>query len=682
MRIIGRRSLLRTLCVAVAILVGTGAGAQEALQIGGRVSVATDRLNVRDAPSTAGAVIATLSTGAAGTIVRAAPVVSDGHRWWLVQFDTAAGGWVAEGTAKEPFIASAPPRTRRFPQRRTESRTQPCYASSGDHSCLIGQAEEMLYGSDAELMARRAAYYRAQLGDYARMWSLLNRPEAGEGYWRSLALEVSGNAAMEAGLSDWIAFNAVVNSAGGPTAWAIDYLLAKGELPEDHELATAPYYQRALGSEAWMAHSIGLSLQAALEAADTAAIAAYASKMTPEDVSRIASNAAEDLVRAGRYEDAVALVDTPGLFENVDSERALVLSRLLDERKFSYVDELLTRWPEQHRFLRRLAVMAVEAGLTQLALDYRFRVPEGERGNLDADLIITLGHAGRVAEAEGLFEASLAEAEDYFERFGNRMQNRHIGAIAAVYYLNDARKLGDALIASLGDADRSTLFDVATALAASKLPARTVRARLEGLIDFFGPDEVVFELLRAAISGGDETRVQELVKEFAPSDEVLEGVVRWDSGAWLPIVSPYFRSDAARVTLARELVISREDWEGQNHAWLNWILEDVPGLHLSSELRTLALANTGRLEDAYYEAKLITSSEDGRNTAGPTYLLIVAEAYRDAGDEERFWEIFDEAVTMAERDGRRSARFYLRAARLALGLKEYYGNNHGYDLIL
>lgn len=603
----GPRPSLRVLIAAAALLLGTSVGAQEALQIGGRVSVATDRLNVRDAPSTAGAVLATVSTGAKGTVVRAAPVDSDGHRWWLVQFDRAAGGWVAEGTTKEPFIAPAPPSERRMP--RVPPEAEPCYASSGHHSCLIDRAEKMLYTADADLLARRAAYYRAQLGDYERMWELLNRDGAGGGYWHDDVIAGSGYAAMEAGLADWIEFNVVIGSAGNPTTWTIDYLGSKGELPAGHELAAADHYQRALRSEAWRAHKVVRGLRTALEEADLDAVMRYVSQLPLEEATQEVDYVLEDLKQAGRFEEVAAILELPGLFEDVGSERRSLLYWLLLAGEFSYAEELLSGWPELPDAPRMLAEAALKAGHLELALAYWPRVPAGERSNLGPDLIAALGQASRVTEAEGLFEDMLAESAAYFDRFGSGVQQRLLSSMAVVYYLNGAPNWGEALILSLSDEWRSNLSTVAAALAASDIPARSLRAQLTGLVDAFGYDAVIPPVLAGAIAAGDEPRVVELLTEFEPDDALLRDLVKWKSGTWFKVVSPYFRSDEARLSLAREMVIATQDWERQEYAGVDWIIDEVPGLPISSELRTLVYVKTGRLDAAYREAKRIVEGD-------------------------------------------------------------------------
>ena len=63
-------------------------------QVGGIVTTSS-ALNVRNAPSTSGALLGTQSSGATGTII-GGPVQADGYWWWQVDYATGADGWSVE----------------------------------------------------------------------------------------------------------------------------------------------------------------------------------------------------------------------------------------------------------------------------------------------------------------------------------------------------------------------------------------------------------------------------------------------------------------------------------------------------------------------------------------------------------------------------------------------------------
>jgi uncharacterized protein YgiM (DUF1202 family) len=72
-------------------------GGDVGFPIGAIVTVATDALNLRDAPGLNGAVLDVLPTGAEGTTLTS-PTAIDGYMWYQVDFGAAHGtGWVAGG---------------------------------------------------------------------------------------------------------------------------------------------------------------------------------------------------------------------------------------------------------------------------------------------------------------------------------------------------------------------------------------------------------------------------------------------------------------------------------------------------------------------------------------------------------------------------------------------------------
>lgn len=75
------------------------------MQIGDRAQVNTNKLVVRETPSTRGTRLGTQRFGALGTIV-AGPTTASGYTWWKVNFDAGADGWVASKYLTKVSLAS------------------------------------------------------------------------------------------------------------------------------------------------------------------------------------------------------------------------------------------------------------------------------------------------------------------------------------------------------------------------------------------------------------------------------------------------------------------------------------------------------------------------------------------------------------------------------------------------
>jgi len=80
-------------------------------QIGDRVQVNAEPLNVRSIPSKSGTILGTKIKGALGAISslpnNAGAVNSDGYWWWYVNFDSGADGWVVEDYLDKVNIVTA-----------------------------------------------------------------------------------------------------------------------------------------------------------------------------------------------------------------------------------------------------------------------------------------------------------------------------------------------------------------------------------------------------------------------------------------------------------------------------------------------------------------------------------------------------------------------------------------------
>jgi hypothetical protein len=64
-------------------------------KVGDRVQVSGANLNVRQTPSTSGALLGTQNIGALGTVT-AGPTTATGYTWWNINYDSGADGWSIE----------------------------------------------------------------------------------------------------------------------------------------------------------------------------------------------------------------------------------------------------------------------------------------------------------------------------------------------------------------------------------------------------------------------------------------------------------------------------------------------------------------------------------------------------------------------------------------------------------
>jgi hypothetical protein len=79
-------------------------------KVGDRVQVSGANLNVRQTPSTSGALLGTQNIGALGTVT-AGPTTATGYTWWNINYDSGADGWSIEDnltitTTPTPALAS------------------------------------------------------------------------------------------------------------------------------------------------------------------------------------------------------------------------------------------------------------------------------------------------------------------------------------------------------------------------------------------------------------------------------------------------------------------------------------------------------------------------------------------------------------------------------------------------
>jgi hypothetical protein len=79
----------------------------DALQVGDRVQVITNKLSVRSGPSTKASRLGTQRYGALGTII-AGPTVANGYTWWNVNYDSGVDGWSAGVYLKKATLAIIP----------------------------------------------------------------------------------------------------------------------------------------------------------------------------------------------------------------------------------------------------------------------------------------------------------------------------------------------------------------------------------------------------------------------------------------------------------------------------------------------------------------------------------------------------------------------------------------------
>ena len=92
--------------VATTIITPTGSGSgPSGVAVGDTISVNTDALNMRSAPSTGASVVSVLPTDTQGTVI-GGPQTANGYTWWQIR-TSAGSGWVVQDYIRK--VSTAPP---------------------------------------------------------------------------------------------------------------------------------------------------------------------------------------------------------------------------------------------------------------------------------------------------------------------------------------------------------------------------------------------------------------------------------------------------------------------------------------------------------------------------------------------------------------------------------------------
>jgi ankyrin repeat protein len=95
---------LQDFLIFFALLSGLVNGQGVVFEEGDRITVITTAVKVRDAAGLSSNQLGKQVNGSQGVVLSSTGIYADGYWWWLVDFDTEADGWVAQGSETETFI--------------------------------------------------------------------------------------------------------------------------------------------------------------------------------------------------------------------------------------------------------------------------------------------------------------------------------------------------------------------------------------------------------------------------------------------------------------------------------------------------------------------------------------------------------------------------------------------------